>query len=121
MKIYIVTAGEYSDYSIYACFSSKELAEKYVEWLENSIIEEWDLDSPEEMSKGCYCVKIDTKGNVIRNEKVCENIKKPHKGSIIRQSPYGLIDVIIGCGKTEEHARRSAEDLRREILAFEGK
>ena len=50
-KVYIVTSGEYSDYHIDACFSTKQKAQEYIKnaektekfWNEPSI-EEWDLD-----------------------------------------------------------------------------
>ncbi len=50
-KIYIVTTGEYSDYQIVACFSSKEKAEKYSAVKNDSerwspyYVEEYDVDS----------------------------------------------------------------------------
>lgn len=51
-KVYIVTEGDYSDYHIEACFTTKEQAEEYIKnskkvedssWYKPSI-EEWDLD-----------------------------------------------------------------------------
>lgn len=51
-KVYIVTEGEYSDYRIEACFSTKKKAQEYIKnnkkiqskyYYPN--IEEWDLDS----------------------------------------------------------------------------
>ncbi len=49
--IYIVTAGEYSDYGIVAIFSTRELAQKFMDtcnqnWDEHRI-EEWQIDKPE--------------------------------------------------------------------------
>jgi hypothetical protein len=52
-KVYIVTAGSYSDYHIEAVFSEKEFAEKYVEVAKGLLgsndfgVEEWCLDLPE--------------------------------------------------------------------------
>jgi hypothetical protein len=54
-KIFVVTSGEYSAYGIQAMFSTKELAEKYIDgqidhhpkaWekADDYNIEEWDLD-----------------------------------------------------------------------------
>lgn len=50
-KLYIVTEGEYSDYHIEACFSTKQKAQEYIKnskeveesWYYPEI-EEWDLD-----------------------------------------------------------------------------
>ena len=50
MKVFVLTSGSYSDYSIEAIFSSKENAEAYcglprhAHWDEPEI-EEWDIDS----------------------------------------------------------------------------
>lgn len=52
-KIYLVTDGEYSDYSIYGAFSSREKAQQYIDarnapdtcWrLSGANIEEWEID-----------------------------------------------------------------------------
>lgn len=53
MTIYIVTQGSYSNYHIEECFSTKELAKKYIEelrkeedcWFEEPNIEEYELDT----------------------------------------------------------------------------
>lgn len=61
MKIYIVTSGEYSDYSINAVFTDKAKAEAFVEiknrgsrW-SSCDIEEWDAD--EELPFEAYSVR----------------------------------------------------------------
>lgn len=63
-KVYIVTDGEYSDYSIRACFSNKEKAEEYIKILqENGLdrysarIEEYDLDVSVE-AETLICVSL---------------------------------------------------------------
>lgn len=50
-KVYIVTSGEYSDYHIDACFSTKQKAQEFIrnaekteELWDRPRIEEWDLD-----------------------------------------------------------------------------
>lgn len=45
--IYIVTAGDYSEYAIHAVFSTAELAQQYIDaqsWRDQAEIEEWALD-----------------------------------------------------------------------------
>lgn len=57
-KVYIVTAGCYSDYRIKAIFSTQELANEYVSLcqdLELNEIEEWELDNPIEFG---YVVRV---------------------------------------------------------------
>ena len=50
-KVYIVTSGEYSDYHIDACFSTKQKAQEFIknakktkEFWDEPSIEKWDLD-----------------------------------------------------------------------------
>lgn len=50
-KVYIVTSGEYSDYQIDACFSTKQKAKEFIknaketkEFWSEPRLEEWDLD-----------------------------------------------------------------------------
>lgn len=46
-KIYIVTSGEYSDYHICAAFSTKELAEVFIQHAgDGYYIEEYNIDEP---------------------------------------------------------------------------
>ena len=55
-KIYIVTSGEYSDYTIDAVFSTKEKAEEYVQqYGTNYRVEDYDID--EEINE-CLIPKI---------------------------------------------------------------
>ena len=44
-KIYVVTAGEYSDYGICAVFSMREQAEKYCACGHGEYVEEYELDA----------------------------------------------------------------------------
>lgn len=65
--IYVVTSGEYSDYSICAVFSTKELAEEYVAFgtqhkqfgYTGADIEEWELDQgSEQVRAGVSCYQV---------------------------------------------------------------
>ena len=68
-KVYILTSGEYSDYSIEATFSTKEKAEAFAKELRKRCrwrapeIEEWELDRP---STAWWTseVRMDKHGNV---------------------------------------------------------
>lgn len=46
MTVYVVTSGEYSDYSINRVFSNRKAGEDYIEWRPNNYyrIEEYELD-----------------------------------------------------------------------------
>jgi hypothetical protein len=67
MTIYIVTQGSYSSYHIEECFSSRELAEKYIEelrkakedfWFDAPDIEEYELDTEFEI---CDVIRVELK------------------------------------------------------------
>jgi hypothetical protein len=54
MTVYVVTSGEYSDYGVNAIFSTKELAQIYMEKFSNpdrfsefNDIQEWEVDDME--------------------------------------------------------------------------
>lgn len=52
MKVYVVTTGAYSDYSIEKIFTDKAKAEEYKEWLyDSNDIEEYETDDDFEISK----------------------------------------------------------------------
>lgn len=62
--VYIVTSGEYSDYSIHAVFSTKEKAEEYIAhngyFSDSYEIEEYVMDGEQpDMSKKLYEIDID--------------------------------------------------------------
>lgn len=75
-KVYLVTSGEYSDYRVDAVFSSKELAQKFIDSFKkeekysyggfNDILE-MDIDPSElEIREGLrpYCVTISKEGAI---------------------------------------------------------
>ena len=58
-KVFIVTSGEYSDYGINAVFSTRELAEQYLDTKDDDYgIEEYDLDEPIVKDVKLFGVKI---------------------------------------------------------------
>lgn len=69
MKIYIVTAGTYSDYKIEAVFTTEEKAEAYVDKYgdyDNRSIEEWDTDTENtDKETALYTVRIDDYGTEV--------------------------------------------------------
>ncbi|SDZ81979.1 hypothetical protein SAMN05192529_102126 [Arachidicoccus rhizosphaerae] len=74
MKIYIVTDGCYSDYSIRGVFTTKENAEKFIRAysFDEPSIEEYESDNlNEEIQNGntCFVVFIDKDGNNAKAEK----------------------------------------------------
>lgn len=62
-KIYIVTSGEYSDYSIDAVFSTKKKAEEYIQqYGTDYTIEEYDLDKEVEKKERLWKIEFDKNG-----------------------------------------------------------
>lgn len=113
-KVYIVTDGDYSDYRIRAVFSTRKAAEEFVATRTVSTdIEEWGMDLPREELPGCWCVIVKADGTVwsSRYEEwaIATEPARKYGGSQPR---------FMGFGTTEEHARRSAEQLRRETIAL---
>lgn len=126
-KVYLVTSGDYSDYGINAAFSTAELAQAYCDEMNTKDgtythtykeygVEIYDLDAPREQLSGCYECKVAMDGTV-HSAKWCGWNRStdgpyyyPHQGGYV-----------LGYGSTPEHARRSAEQLRREKIALEGK
>lgn len=71
-KVFVVTSGEYSDYGIDAIFSTRELAQSFIDafkankWYEMDI-EEWDLDPNKthlKQNRKPYFLRINKKGDV---------------------------------------------------------
>ena len=121
MTVYVVTSGEYSDYSIRAIFTTRERAEAFCDEYNVAVrgdygskaeIEVWEADQPREQLPPAWYVQIDTSGKVVYSEySTSDTPNKPPHHNKTRDR-----EVFTGCGITEEHARRSAEELRRQTL-----
>ena len=134
MKVFVVAPGEYSDYHIKAIFSTRELASEFIaeynrlvtdKWtkIDGFPIEEWDVDEYTARPLGCWQVDIEENGAVRRKGWDLEH--DPHAPPTVHDgymtSGAGFVPRhFIGYGKTVEHARRSAEELRRQTLILEG-
>lgn len=76
MKVYIVTAGEYSDYRIERVFSTKDKAQEYLNHLgntHNASMGEYILDKETPHGLFAYCVYIDEKDGSSSSELVSFN------------------------------------------------
>lgn len=96
-KVYIVTDGEYSDYHIESCFSTKKKAQEYIKnskKVNGSIyypdIEEWELDSNSDIVDVIYLTFTFTSPLSKRNheEKITTRIDKR-----VRSQVYNYIDL----------------------------
>ena len=126
MTVYIVTAGEYSDYGISSVFSTKELAETYANEFNKihpyespTSVEEWEVDQDVEIR----CVKtwvcrLDLKTGDCYTEHEGVGLARPgRKGYVVR---YGLqgkdADVAATSYESAAHARKLAIEDRQAYL-----
>ena len=131
--IYIVTSGSYSDYRIRGVYTTRKAAQQFCDDI-NSIagrgrgyeyrIEEWEADAPREDRPPAWRVGLDADGNVQVSAQ--DDHETPSTPPLVQtkswhngQCTAGLW--VTGYGITEEHARRSAEEARRQHIALHGK
>lgn len=115
MKIYIVTAGEYSDYHICKVFTDKEKAEKYVA-LQNELnphdegwLTEWEtaddkVDANVKVAHYYFCsISLDD-GVIFDDYGTDETYPMIDKGDVIIQSDE--YDISVYSKKSFEHAKK---------------
>ena len=122
--IYVVTAGDYSDYHIEGVYSTKEKARLAVKLFglddfNDENIEEWKLDETLPHPKGMwfYVVEMNEEGDV--NETKIENAKYAENFIKDRWRPYGddvHIDFYMWA-KDEKHAIKIANEMRIQLIA----
>lgn len=130
-KVYVVTSGDYSDYHVSAAFSTRDAADTYAalnnhpreQWYETYRVEEFDLDTPiERPTTGAYIVELWHDGDIDHSH--FDAAGDPRQPAIVlplSYNPEAPPDPegrhrYRGYGKSVEHARRSAEELRRVTL-----
>lgn len=128
-RIYLVSDGSYSDYYIVAAFSARELAEAFVkEQDEHSLasfdkpgksdyrVEEMEIDgAPKSVWAGCWYAVLYDNGGGYTAWRDGGNPHTPASMDDPTSRGYGR-RAFTGYGETREHARRSAEELRRVTL-----
>ena len=124
-KIYLVTSGEYSDYTVEGAFSTREKAEAYLAHFHTDPrayhvgrIEEYALDPHERtIREGLreYRVRMDTEGNV---EKV-ELRSGALAGEYVEtgRGPYGPATWGVALARDEKHAIKIVNERRIMMLA----
>jgi hypothetical protein len=114
--VYVVTTGSYSDYHIVAIFDTRGVADALVTELKaagkwtvasSANVEEWALNVRKADVGPAWEVYIDFDGNVTNAEMVS------YAGP--GEAPYQAGGEVVGYGASMEHARRSAEELRRQL------
>jgi hypothetical protein len=116
MKIYIVTDGSYSDYSIRGVYSTKEKAElAHKLFAAENDVEEYKVDNFEGVPDGMfyYEVKMDKEGNTEEAE-----IKNYQYADADEWQPYGDDNVCSFSmwAKDKEHAIKIANERRIRLI-----
>ena len=138
--VFVVTAGDYSDFRIIAIFSSKKEAEDYMQWRDKlgemdydhfNDIEVWPLGSPEYkrpdgriMYRVMFWEKseahdLSPSNNVMIHDEVREESFHFHEGQTNTLSPFAKQStIIVVClAKDKEHALKIASDKRAKFYA----
>lgn len=92
-KIYIVTYGEYSDYSIDRVFSTEEKAKEYLDTKDDDYrLEEYDIDEPIERKEMVYCVYFGLEEKGTAKAEMCDwqrnKVGMIRVGKRIMSKPY---------------------------------
>lgn len=122
MKVYIVTTGYYSDYSIHSVYTNKELAIEVMDTLPESNIEEYEVDIvPDYMNKirngyKVYYIQMKKDGTV-RYMNECHPIEGEcvMRLAVITPSIICLVGTI--WAKSQEHALKIINEKRTMLIA----
>jgi hypothetical protein len=57
-SVFVVTSGDYEEYTINGVFSTKEKAEEYVDTFPQGSVQEWELDPPRRHLDGAWQATI---------------------------------------------------------------
>ena len=133
MNVFIVTEGAYSDYCVAAVFTAKDKADEYAELIDGDV-KEMKTDTPFVDPGLDYFVvdmKKDGDASCFKHPRL-NGVGERHKESVIFRTvedyPDGMNGILRhpqnywslrweGYAKSEEHAVRSAYELRRQMLA----
>ena len=132
MKVWLLTRGEYSDYSVVGIYSTKKKAQKtaaFMERIEQGDVhepKEWEMDDPHPHPEGFlpFYVWMDEEGNVI-NEPNTGFLSQPPAAEITKvdcrtydSSSWRVTCWRVTCwAKDAAHAIKIAGDLRRMEMA----
>lgn len=123
MKVYVVTQGEYSDYSIRAIFDNKEQADLYCESVEGAEyswdkpdIEEWEMNEVR-LNKGdrCWYIRMAKDGTVLQAN--IDNSLYDHNGTGV----YAGGNMFTRCFAPDKDTAIKIANDRRAVLIAENK
>jgi len=118
MKVYLVTDGDYSDFSIEAIFSTKELAIAFQKRFRYDSVGEWEVDSLVDLHKGLTYYSVFMKKDGM-TEEVEEHCGK--RGDVSYNYQYSN-DIVYALhasvwAKDKKHAVKILNEKRSIILA----
>jgi len=122
MTVYIITAGEYSDYHICAVFSTREQAEAALpiftsnydyEWPE---INEWKVDDISRYPPGFlpFTITMDNEGNTEQVERISATSFEHLLNGVMLPGSRCLFRI---WARDEEHAVKIANEKRAQMIA----
>lgn len=119
--IYVVTAGVYSDYSIYGVYDDQEVAQKIsdaisADWAE-ARVEEYELNEYADKVKqglSMYAVQMDVDGNALSIEKLAYT-DETFVNEARREGATVLFARVYA--KSEEHAIKIVNERRLQLIA----
>ena len=82
-KIYVITSGEYSDYHIVAIYSTRELADEFVQCNGDGYeIEEYNLNEPISKEKKLWLITFDVESGELESATTNDHYKVEEKKDI---------------------------------------
>lgn len=118
--IYIVTDGDYSEYSICAVFSTKAKADAYTERC-GGRVEKWIIDEHEGwIMRPYYCCRINLDSGEVDFQWTLNELASP-TARVPRTRPFVNRQVAIGYSYVgADHARKIAVERRQEWIRKKG-
>lgn len=120
-KVFLVSSGSYSDYTILAVFSHVDMAREYADRLiargrhnDNVDVEPFDIDIPvADCPRLGYCIVMCIDGNVTWESTYASAVEEPYASLLGGSLSFS------GYGRDREAALRSATQLRADVLVLQ--
>lgn len=124
MTVFIVTRGEYSDYTILGVFSSEEKAKKFAvevkkDWSSDVEIEPWELDERvNETLQTVFQVKLSKNGTeLLNNNFETLGTQESLQFSGVEERKNDIVIFVGKSIKSRDHAHKLAVEARQKWLA----
>ena len=111
MKVFMVSEGSYTDYTVRGVYSTAELAQEAVKRYAGNPVEEFDLDAMPELRDGQYAWRVDfsSDGKVTRIETTSLEINYQRPSGFVRADKTACIHCF---ARDEAHAVKTASEVR---------